>query len=145
VDHKSLQLTVWLPTTKSRESTRFWGVQIECDTPLESSWGELQNCFRPHPNSRFESGVMSSQSPKSLNRNSFETPLWESWENKPFGCGCGGVTQRILYGGRWWPPLIPGRGESNESVLPVACPNTKGVSEGELTLLWLVLITGPSN
>jgi hypothetical protein len=88
---------------------------------------------------------MSSQSPKSLNRNSFETPPWESWENKPFGCRCGEVTQRILYGGRWWPPLIPGRGGSNESVLPVACPNTKGVSEGELTLLWLVLITGPSN
>jgi hypothetical protein len=32
-----------------------------------------------------------------------------------------------------------GRGESSESVLPMACPNTKGVSEGELTLLWLVL------
>jgi hypothetical protein len=26
-----------------------------------------------------------------------------------------GVTQRILYGGRWWLPLSPGRGESSES------------------------------
>ncbi len=34
----------------------------------------------------------------------------------------------------------PGRGESSESVLPVACPNTKSVSEGELTNLWLVLM-----
>jgi hypothetical protein len=23
-------------------------VQVKCDTPLESSWGELQVCFRPH-------------------------------------------------------------------------------------------------
>ncbi len=34
----------------------------------------------------------------------------------------------------------PGRGESSESVLPVDCPNTKGVSEGELTNLWLVFM-----
>jgi hypothetical protein len=51
----------------------------------------------------------------------------------------GGGTQRILYRGRWWLPPSPGCGESSESVLPVACPNTKGVSESELTLLWLVL------
>jgi hypothetical protein len=23
---------------------------------------------------------------------------------KPFGCGCDGIMQRILYGGRWWLP-----------------------------------------
>jgi hypothetical protein len=34
---------------------------------------------------------------------------------KPFGCGCRGVTQIILYGGRWWFPLSPGRDESYES------------------------------
>ncbi len=33
----------------------------------------------------------------------------------PFGCKCGGETQRILYGGRWWLPPSPGHGESNES------------------------------
>ncbi len=59
---------------------------------------------------------------------------------KSFGCRCGGVTQRILYGGRWWLPPSPGRGESSESVLPVACPNTKSVFKGELTNLWLVLL-----
>jgi len=36
--------------------------------------------------------------------------------------------------------VSPGRGESNESVLPVACPNIKNVSEGELTNSWLVLM-----
>jgi len=61
------------------------------------------------------------------NRDSFETPLWESREKEPFGCKSRGEPQRILYGGRWWLPLNPGRGESSESKLPVACPNTKKV------------------
>jgi hypothetical protein len=58
---------------------------------------------------------MSVQSPGSPNRDSFGTPLWESREKKPFGCKCGGELQRILYGGRWWLPPSPGRGESSES------------------------------
>jgi hypothetical protein len=56
-----------LPTTKSRESTRSWCVQVECDTPLESSWRELQICFKPHPNSRFKPEVMSSQNLRNPN------------------------------------------------------------------------------
>ncbi len=57
----------------------------------------------------------------------------------PFGCSLGGELQRILYGGRWWLPPNPNRGESSESKLPVVCPNTKGVPECELTHLWCVL------
>jgi hypothetical protein len=75
-----VKLAVWLPTTKSRESTRSQCMQRDCNTPLESSWGELQVCFRPHPNPRSEPGVMSFQSPRSLNRDSFGTPPWESRE-----------------------------------------------------------------
>jgi hypothetical protein len=70
---------------------------------------------------------MSSQSPGSPIRDSF-------------GCGCRRATQRILYGGMWWLPPSPSRGESSEFVLPVACPNTKSVFEGELTNLWLILM-----
>ncbi len=44
-----VKLAIWLPTTKSWESTRPRCVQVECNTPLESSQGELQVCFRPHP------------------------------------------------------------------------------------------------
>jgi hypothetical protein len=55
------------------------------------------------------------QSPGSPNRDSFGTPPWESRDRMPFVCGCYGEAQRILYGGRWWLPLSPGRGESNES------------------------------
>jgi hypothetical protein len=70
---------------------------------------------------------MNVQSPGSPNWDSFETPLWESREKKSFGCRCGRELQRILYGGRWWLPPSPGRGESSESKLRVACPNTEKV------------------
>jgi hypothetical protein len=53
------------------------------------------------------------------NRESFGTPLWESRDKEPLGRGRSGVTQRILYGGRWWLPPSLGRGESSES--KVAC------------------------
>jgi hypothetical protein len=110
-----VKLAVWLPSTKSRESTQPRCVQVECDAPLEKSQWEIQVCFRPHPNWRSKQGIMSCQSLKSPNRDSFETPPWESREKVPFGCRCGGVTQRILYGGRWWLPPSPGHGESYES------------------------------
>jgi hypothetical protein len=62
---------------------------------------------------------MNAQSPGSPKQDNFGTPLWESREKVPFGCKCGGETQRILYGGRWWLPPSPSRGESSES--KVAC------------------------
>jgi len=58
---------------------------------------------------------MSSQSSGSPTRDSFGTPPWESREKVSFGCGSRGMTQRILYGGRWWLPPSLGRGESSES------------------------------
>jgi hypothetical protein len=70
---------------------------------------------------------MNVQSPGSPNRDNFGTPLWESRDKESFECGCGGVMQRIPYGGRWWLPPSLGRGESSEFVLPVICPNTKSV------------------
>ncbi len=82
---------------------------------------------------------MNVRSPESPTRDSFETPPWESREKVPFGCGSHGVTQRILYGGRWWFPPSPGRGESCVSKCSWLVPTPKGVPECELTLLWLVL------
>jgi hypothetical protein len=72
-------------------------------------------------------------------RDNFGTPTWESREKEPFGCSLCGVAQRILYGGRWWLPPSPGRGESCVSKCPWLVPTPKGVPEYELTLLWLVL------
>jgi hypothetical protein len=126
-ERPGVKLAVWLPTTKSRESTRFRCVQVKCNTPLESCQGQLQLWFRHCPYSSLGREVMSAQSPGSPNRDNFGTPLWESQEKEPFGCKCSGKLQRILYGGRWWLPANPSHGESSESKLPVACPNTKKV------------------
>jgi len=82
---------------------------------------------------------MSVQSPKTPTRDSFGTPTWESWEKRPFGCSLGEELQRILYGGRWWLPPSPGRGESSSPSCPWFVPTPKGVPECELTFLWLVL------
>jgi len=100
---------------KGRESTRPQCVQVKCNTPLKNYQGELQVCFRPHPNRRSEQRVIIIQSLGSPNRGSFGTPPWESQDKKPFGCGCHGEAHSILYGGRWWFPLSPSCGESSES------------------------------
>jgi hypothetical protein len=134
-----VKLAVWLPTTKSRESTSSRRLQMECDGALKSSRGELQLWFRPHSNRRSGLGVVSAQSPGNPTRDSFETPTWESREKEPFGCSLRGVTQKILHGGRWWLPPSPGRGESCVSKCPCPVPTPKGVPECKLTLLWLVL------
>jgi hypothetical protein len=113
-----IKLPVWFPTTKSRESTPSRRLQMKCNQALESSRGELQLWFRPQSNRRLEPGVVSVQSPGSPTRDNFGTPLWESWENVPFRCSSRGELQRILYGGRWWLPSSPGRGESSVSKCP---------------------------
>jgi hypothetical protein len=72
-------------------------------------------------------------------RNNSGTPTWESQEKEPFGCRLGRMAQRILYGGRWWLPPSPGRGESCGPKCPWLVPTPKGVPECELTTLWFVL------
>ncbi len=108
---------------------------------LESSRRELQDFFRPHFNQRSEQEVMDAQSPGSPTQDNFQTP-WESREIVPFGCNLGKELQRILYGGRWWLPLNPGRGESSESKCLWLVLTPKGVPECELTFFWLVLDVG---
>jgi hypothetical protein len=128
--------TIWLPTTKSRESTSSRRLQKECNVALESCQRELQLWFRPHSNWRLEPWDMSVQSLGSLTRDNFRTPPWESREKVPFGCGSHGVTQRILYGGRWWLPLSPGRGESCESKV------TRGLSQHQMDVEWVLTNLG---
>ncbi len=129
-----VKLAVWLPTTKSQESTQFRRLQEECYTALESSRRELQYCFRLHPNQRFKQEVMNAQSPGSPTR-----------EKVTFGCSSRGELQRILYGGRWWLPPSPGRGESNESKVARGLSQHQKGAEWVITNLWLVLDAGPSN
>jgi hypothetical protein len=58
-----VKLAVWLPTTKSRQSTSFRPPNWECDTSLKRSRRGLQVWFRPRRDQTPQSGVMSSQSP----------------------------------------------------------------------------------
>ncbi len=67
---------------------------------LESSRQELQLWFKARPDPSLGRGAMTIQSPRTLTRDSFETPTWESREKEPFGCSLHGETQKILYGGR---------------------------------------------
>jgi hypothetical protein len=53
-------------------------------------------------------------------------PRGSPGREKPFRCRPRGEVQSILYGGRWWLPLSPSRGQSCVSVLPVTHPSTKG-------------------
>jgi hypothetical protein len=76
------KLAIWLPTTKSQESTQLPCVQVACNRPLESFGRELQLCFRHHPNRRSEHEVIALQSCRSSNLGSFKTPLWESKDKK---------------------------------------------------------------
>jgi hypothetical protein len=136
-------LAGWLPTTKSWESTRSQCAMGECNMALRSSRGELQDLFRPRPDRRLGREVMMAQNFGSPNRDSFETPLRESRDKEPFGCGRGGATQRILYGGRWWLPPSPDRGESSESKVARGLSQHQKGAEWVLTNLWLVLDAGP--
>jgi hypothetical protein len=57
-----VELAIWFPTTKSRESTRFPCVQVACNIPLNSSWRGLQLWFRPHLNQMSTCKIMGPQS-----------------------------------------------------------------------------------
>ncbi len=58
-----------------------WGIDpiLVCAVGVWHTVGK-QVCFRPHPNPRSESRIMSSQSHGSPNRDRFGTPPWESQE-----------------------------------------------------------------
>jgi len=79
---------------------------------LKSSQLELQLWFRLRPDPSLGRGAMAVQSPGTPTRDNFGTPTWESREEEPFRCSLGGELQSIQYGGRWWLPSSPGRGES---------------------------------
>ncbi len=138
-----VKLAVWLPTTKSQESTSSRRLLEECDTSLESSRRKLQLWFRTRPDSSSGQGAVAVQSPRTPTQDNFETPFRESQQNVPFGCSLRGETQRILYGGRWWLPPSRGRGVSHGPKCPWLVPTPKGVPKCELTT-WVVCFDADS-
>jgi hypothetical protein len=95
-ERSGVKLAIWFPTIKSQELTRFLHVQAVWDIILESSWREIQLCFKPHCNRRSTRKIMGPQSRGSPNYGNFGTPTWESRDKKPFGCGPRGEVQSIL-------------------------------------------------
>jgi hypothetical protein len=86
-----VKLSVWLPTTKSRDSTQFTWLQIARHISLESSRRKLQLCLRLHHDPRSACKVMGLQSPGSPSWLDFGNPAQESRRSlgreKPFRCG----------------------------------------------------------
>jgi hypothetical protein len=72
----------WLPTTKSRESTRNTWLQKTCNIPLERSRRDLQLRFRRHINRSSAPKVMRLQSRGSPKLRDFGTPTRESRDKK---------------------------------------------------------------
>jgi hypothetical protein len=90
-----IKLAVWLPTTKSQESTRFPCVQVACDTPLKSSQQGIQLCLRPHPNWRFAHKVIAQQSHENSDFGNFETPICGPGTKSHFDVGF--MERHIVY------------------------------------------------
>jgi hypothetical protein len=86
-ERSGVKLAVWLPTTKSQESTQFPCVQAVCNIPLEIFWQGLKNFFRPHHNQRFAREVMCPQ---------MESQLWEFQDSH-----LGVLRQNAIW---MWPP-----------------------------------------
>jgi hypothetical protein len=105
----------WLPTTKSRESTRNTWLQTTCHIPLERSRRDLQLCFRPHFDPRSARKVMGLQSPGSPAWRDFGTPGRESWEWKAIWMLAPWRGTEYTIRGKVVTSPSPGRDESSES------------------------------
>jgi hypothetical protein len=119
-----VKLAIWLPATKSWESTRSRRALGECDMELESSWRGLQVWFRPRSDRRLGREAMMSQSPGSPKSGQFRdctlgvpgqttTWVWVRRSNAENTIGRMVMTP----GGWWWHFPSPGRGVSCESEL----------------------------
>jgi hypothetical protein len=124
-----VKLAVWLPTTKSRESTSSRCPILECDMALERSWRGLQLWFRLCRDATLQSGVMAVQSSGSLTGTISGLHFGSSGNlchlDAPSVASCREYYRE--YGGGLLPS--PGRDESCVSKCPVVSPNTKGCPE----------------
>jgi hypothetical protein len=139
-ERPGVKLVVWLSTTKSRESTRPRWVQVQCDTPLKSSRGELHVCFRLHPNRRSQRKVMISQASR-VQIGTVSGFLLGSPGTKSHSDVGAAEKHRIYYmgegGGFPWVRVVVGQVNPK---LPVACLSIKGAPECELTNLLVGLM-----
>jgi hypothetical protein len=132
-----VKLAVWLPTTKSRESTSSRSSNLKCDTSLERS--RQGSTSSVQTSSRSDLAVGSYELPKSRDstRDDFGTTSGLHFGSPRNLChldvaptGRSRVYYRE-YGGGILPN--PGRGESCGPKCPWLVPTPKGVLECELT------------
>jgi hypothetical protein len=126
---EGVKLAVWLPTTKSQESTSSRHPIWNFDTSLERSRRGLQLWFRLCCDPTLQSGVMSSQSPGTptetisgqfrdsnlgvpRKRAIWMWPRWRAAENT-----IRGKVVASPESGPWWVKWVQ---------MPVACPSTQG-------------------
>jgi hypothetical protein len=146
-----VKLAVWLLTIKSRESSSSRPPNWECDTSLERSRRGLQVWFRPCRDQTPQSGVMSSQSPRT-------PPGTISGQFRDSNPGVPRVPGKSDIRA-WVPPRVteytigsmvvaysqgPGRGVSRGPKCPWLVPTPKGVPECELTT-WVVCFDADSS
>jgi hypothetical protein len=95
-----VKLAVWLPTTKSWESTQFPCVQVACHIPLERSRQGLQLFFGLHFNRRSSHKVMGPQTRGSPNPGQNAIWMWASWKGTKYTIR--GLVVASPKSGLWW-------------------------------------------
>jgi hypothetical protein len=130
-----------MASPKSRESTSSQPPNWECNTSLKRSWRGLQVWFKPRCNQTLQSGVMSSQSPRTppgiVSGQFRDSNLGVPGKNDIRAWMLRRVTEYTIRGkvvaspesGPWWVKWVQ---------MPVACPNTQGCSRMLTNPLWLV-------
>jgi hypothetical protein len=93
---RGVKLPIWLPTTKSRESTRFTCLQRACDILLESSQQELQLALNRISIQGLLAKLWGSKVARVPASTISGLPFGSPGREKPFGCRLLGQPQSIL-------------------------------------------------
>jgi len=83
-ERMGVKLSIWFPTTKSRESLWFPYVQVACYIPLKSSRWRLQLCFKLQFNQKSTHKVIKLQNRGNPDFRNFRTPTWKSWDKMTY-------------------------------------------------------------
>jgi hypothetical protein len=126
-ERSGVKLVVWFPTTKSQESTQSQCMQVECDTPLESSQRELQLWFRPYPIRAWGEKLWMPKVPKvqigTISGLHFGSPRKNSHLDASAAKSC----RKYYMGEGGGFPRVRAVVSQVSPRSPVACPNTENV------------------
>jgi len=127
-ERPGVKLAIWLPTTKNQESTRFPCMQVACHLPLESSRQGYNFALDLISIGGLHTKLWGSKITRVPTLAISGLPLESPGTKSHLDVGLV-ERHRVYYkGGRWWLPPSLGHGESYESELPMARPNTKSAS-----------------